>query len=212
MQRPPGWTPPSETSEVAVEATIEIPVTVEVPVVIVEPPPPQPPPPPPEPPPPPPPEPPPPPSAPSSPLHGYTALRLELQVGGPTEIQTGGSATLGLRWDEGWSLGLVLGVLSDITREAPWLTVALEAQRDFSPEGPAGFLLLARVGTEIGTGRGETLTAPFGQLGIGGRFGLGGGIAILVDLRGVLGIDTTARDGIGFAPGVVTTFGLDVPL
>lgn len=137
---------------------------------------------------------------------------MELQLGGPAEIQIGGSATMGLIFDDGWSLGLVLGVLSDLENEAPWLTVALEGQRDFSPRDHAGFLLLARVGTEIGTGRDTASTSPFGQLGIGGRFDLGDDVAIVLDLRGVLAIDTSLRDGIGFAPGLVTTFGIRVPL
>jgi len=163
---------------------------------------------------------PPPAPAPAAPsITPFLTLRGELLLTGADYAfgAGGGSSALGLRFDQGWSAALVLGYLGDLDGRFSELDVALEGTRDFSPTDPMGFLLVARIGTGIGLGDAtkDTFVRPFAQLGVGGRFDLGGGIALTVDLRGVLRLrpdDPFGGTQLTPIPGLALTMGLVVPL
>lgn len=113
-----------------------------------------------------------------------------LLVGGDYDlVAMGGSAELGARLARGLTLGIVVGYLSELGNGPSEIDLALEVEKDLSPEDTLGFLLLARLGTafmlEDGAFADDSIRL-MGQLGIGARVTVGDGIAVLLDLRGLL--------------------------
>jgi hypothetical protein len=129
----------------------------------------------------------------------------------------GGEARLGLAFDHGGILGaLVVGTLADGFDDRSDVNLGIELERDFSPEDPIlAFLLVGRLGTAfLLDERADLFDSGIrvsGQLGVGGRFTMGGDVSLLMDARALVRIRPDDPHGLrsdDVDAGVLFTFGL----